>query len=302
MKYPLVSIITINYNQPGLTAQLLASLRHITYPNVEVWVVDNASTDAPIDAIIPYFPEVHFIKNCQNLGFAGGNNIAAKQAHGQYLLFINNDVEVCPHFLEPLVKRLQSDESIGMVSPKIKYFEAPHLIQYAGSTEINPFTVRGRFVGHQQPDGDAYAHSTPTAYIHGASMLVSRRVIDKIGYMNPDYFLYYEELDWCARARRNGFKIWYEATSVVWHKESMTTGKNSTLKIYYQTKNRLKFLRHNSLWWQQIAGLSFIFLLAIPKNIIAFVYQKRPDLAKASYAAMVDFLFHPSSFFNPQSS
>lgn len=293
---PLVSIITINYDQPQITAQLLESLRKITYSNVEIWVVDNNSPNRSVDAITSSFPEVKFIKSAANLGFAGGNNLAAKQANGEYLLFINNDVEVSPTFLEPLVQCLQSDTSIGMVSPKIKYFDSPTILQYAGCSEINLITGQGHFIGHREEDHQAFGQSVPTAYIHGAAMLVTRNVLDQTGFMDDDYFLYYEELDWCARARRDGFSIWYVAESEVWHKESMSTGKESPLKVYFQTRNRLKFLQKNGQLWQQIIGLGFILGLAIPKNVLMYSLKKRGDLAKASLMGVLDYFLNRNAF------
>ncbi|MFN8345315.1 MAG: glycosyltransferase [Spirosomataceae bacterium] len=293
---PLVSIITINYDQPQITAQLLESLRKITYSNVEIWVVDNNSPNRSTDAIAPFFPEVKFLKSTTNVGFAGGNNLAAQQARGEYLLFINNDVEVAPGFLEPLVERLQSDRSIGMVSPKIKYFDAPDTLQYAGCSEINLITGQGHFIGHRETDGSAFSQSAPTAYIHGAAMLVTRQVLTQTGFMDDDYFLYYEELDWCARARRDGFNVWYVAESEVWHKESMSTGKESPLKVYFQTRNRLKFLRKNGKLWQQFVGLGFILGVALPKNILMYRLKKRSDLAQAALSGAADYLLNRNAF------
>lgn len=293
---PLVSIITINYDQPKVTAQLLESLQKITYSNVEVLVVDNNSPKHSVASIMPQFPDVTFIESATNLGFAGGNNLAIKEAKGDYLLFINNDVEVAPDFLEPLVKCLQSDSSIGMASPKIKYFDAPTMLQYAGCTEINLITGQGHFIGHHQEDQLAFTQTQPTAYIHGAAMLVSRKVLEQTGLMDDDYFLYYEELDWCARAKRDGFGIWYVAESEVWHKESMSTGKESPLKVYFQTRNRLKFLQKNGQLWQQIIGIGFILGLAVPKNTLTYLLKKRYDLAKASLMGAVDYLLNRNAF------
>ncbi|GAB2799956.1 glycosyltransferase family 2 protein [Rhabdobacter roseus] len=279
--HPLVSIITVNYNQPQVTAELLRTLRAITYPKVEVWVVDNASPQPGFDALIPLFPEVHFLKSEVNLGFAGGNNLAVKQAQGKYLLFINNDTEVPPGFLEPLVARMEADPGIGMVSPKIKYFYEDNLIQYAGSTEINPLTGRNRAIGQREKDDGRFDQSGPTAYIHGAAMLVSRAVIEKVGLMDDIFFLYYEELDWCARAQRAGFAVWYVAESEILHKESVSTGRESTLKTYYLTRNRLLFMRRNFRGLVGWVGILFFWLVALPKNIVMLSLKRRFDLANA---------------------
>ncbi len=288
--YPLVSIITINYNQAQVTADLLRSLQKITYPNVEILVIDNNSTQRSVLDIQHHFPEVCFIKSAHNLGFAGGNNLAVAQAKGDYLLFINNDVEVAPDFLEPLVAQMQANTKIGMVSPKIRYFDTPEVLQYAGSSAINSITGQGHFIGHGQVDNGQFDKNRQTAFVHGAAMLVSKAVIAKTGLMDDSFFLYYEELDWCARSQKDGFESWYVANSVVWHKESISTGKQSALKVYYQTRNRLKFMRRNARFWQQMLGLGFFLCFSFPKNMMAFMFKKRWDLADAYQKGTLDFL------------
>src|SRR5688572_26442584 len=115
---PLVSVITINYNQLQLTLDLLKSLRNITYPAIEIIVVDNASVQNPLPTISAEYPEVKVIVSEKNLGFAGGNNLGIEAAAGKYLLFLNNDTEVDPGFLEPLVTLFETDPKAGAASSK----------------------------------------------------------------------------------------------------------------------------------------------------------------------------------------
>lgn len=277
---PLVSIIAVNYNQPQVTREFLDSVKDITYPNYEIFVVDNGSPQQGIQALIPDYPWVKFIISPQNLGFAGGNNLAIKEAKGAYILLLNNDTEVPVGFLEPLVNAMQQNPKIGMASPKIKYFFEDNMIQYAGSPEINVFTGRGEAFGKKQKDLGQFDKSTQTAYIHGAAVLVSRKVLDKTGLMDDSYFLYYEELDWCKRCRNDGFEVWYIAESMVLHKESVSTGKNSPLKMYYMTRNRLKFMKQNFTLLQWLISFSFFVFVAIPKNLLVFVKNKQYEFIK----------------------
>ncbi|HNY01467.1 MAG TPA: glycosyltransferase family 2 protein, partial [Bacteroidales bacterium] len=191
--YPLVSIITVNYNQSAVTLDLLRSLQRVTWPRLEVIVVDNASPSDRPERIREEFPGVTLILSPENLGFAGGNNLGIRQATGRYLFFLNNDTEVEPGVIEPLVSLLESHPEIGAVSPKIRYFDQPELLQYAGFTRMNPWTVRNRAVGFRQPDGPAFNTLSPTHAVHGAAMMVPRSVIDEVGEMSEEYFLYYEE-------------------------------------------------------------------------------------------------------------
>jgi GT2 family glycosyltransferase len=116
---PLVSIVSVNYNQPEVTCEMLQSLRNVTYPNFETLIVDNGSPTKSPDIIRENYPEVQLIISEKNLGFAGGNNIALKQAKGDYVLLLNNDTEVKPDFLDSLVELMESDKTIGIVSSKI---------------------------------------------------------------------------------------------------------------------------------------------------------------------------------------
>jgi GT2 family glycosyltransferase len=163
---PLVSIISVNYNQAGLTCELLASLRRISYPCVEVIVVDNASpTEAP-DRIATEFPEVTLIRSARNLGFAGGNNLGVAVAKGKYLLFLNNDTEVEPGFLEPLVACFEADPRAGVASPKIMFHGTDRLVQYAGSAGISTWTGRNREFDGPHLDQGQFQKITLTNLVH----------------------------------------------------------------------------------------------------------------------------------------
>lgn len=269
MNKPLVSIITINFNQASTTAELLRTLEKVSYPAFEVIVVDNGSTEN-IDWIVTAFPTVTFLKTGQNLGFSGGNNVGMRIAKGDYFLLLNNDTEVPEHFLEPMVERMLSDPTIGALSPKIIFHAPPQLIQYAGFTPINPYTMRGFSIGFKEVDNGQYAVAMPTSRAHGAAMLISRKVVNTIGLMPEIYFLYYEEMDYCEQIKRAGYTIWYEAQSMIYHKESVSTGKNSVLKTYYLSRNRLLYTRRNVSTFAFIISSAYFALLVIPKSIFQF--------------------------------
>ena len=267
MSKPLVSIISINYNQAQVTCALLASLRQLTYPNYEVIVVDNASPTEDPGVIAERFPEVQLIRSADNLGFAGGNNLGIRASQGQYCLFLNNDTEVVPHLLEPLVAVFERDARVGIVSPKIIYYGTENrLIQYAGCAGISPWTGRGFVVGSMEPDTGQHDTSQATGLIHGAAMMVPTRVIRQAGLMPEVYFLYYEELDWCEMIKRMGYLPYYEAGATVYHKESVSVGQGSVLRTYYLNRNRLLYIRRNLRGWQRWSGALFFLSVAVPKN------------------------------------
>jgi len=284
--YPSVSIVSINYNGAQVTCEMLDSLKNITYPNFEVIIVDNASKEDP-SIIFEKHPWIKFIRSDKNLGFAGGNNLGFKQATGKYFLMLNNDTEVPEGFLEPLVQRMESDPKIGAVSPKIIFHHTPGMLQFAGFEPINPFTVRGNAIGYGKQDNGDFDQSMPTSRAHGAAMMVSRKVVEEIGLMADLYFLYYEEMDYCERIKNAGYSIWYEAESKIYHKESMATGKGSTLKTYYLTRNRILYQRRNVKGITLFVSLLFLTFVSIPKNTLQYLLKGKTDMLKAFYKGVI---------------
>ena len=295
--FPLISIITVNYNQAKTTMEMIESLSNITYPNIEIIVVDNASTKEDPQIIKETYPRIILIESVLNYGFAGGNNLGIMRARGEYILLLNNDTIVDPNFLEPLVKKFQDNPKIGAISPKIRYFYKKDTFQYAGYTEINKWTIRNKTIGENEIDTGQYDEDRETAYTHGAAMMVPMEVIKKVGMMSYEFFLYYEEADWCLRIRKYGYKIMYVHNSLVYHKGSVTTGKNSALKVHYLTRNRLVFMRRN------IHGIEFVFALlyqlvvAIGKNSIIFILKGKWKLAGAYWSGI---LWNVKNVFNKE--
>jgi GT2 family glycosyltransferase len=276
-----VSIITVNFNQTEVTCALLESLRQLTYPNFEVIIVDNGSVKDNPEPIAARYPEFKLIKSPVNLGFAGGNNLGVKSAEGDFLMFLNNDTEVDPGFLEPLVAKLESDKKIGMVSPKIRFHHTPDTIQYAGYTPLSKITLRQRLIGFREKDTGQYDQGSETFSIHGAAMMIPRRVIDEVGIMAEMFFLYYEEHDWAMRVKKAGYTIHYVPQSLVLHKESISTGKESPLKAYYINRNRFLFARRNLTGIRRVASLAYLSAIAFPKGLLTYLIERRYDLAKS---------------------
>ncbi len=285
-KWPLVSVVTVNYNQSKVTCEFLSSFEKITYRNTEVFVVDNASKEEDhADSIKEKFPYIHFIQNKTNLGFAGGNNVALPYCNGKYILFINNDTEVEKGFLEPLVEVLESDETIGMVSPKIQYFNPKSVLQFAGFTPFNMITIRNFAIGFGEKDTGKYDDIRETGSIFGAAMLISVKAIRTVGPMSELFFLYYEEHDWAAQIKKNGYYIYYCGKSLVIHKESVSTVKNSPFQIYYLTRGRILFARRNTKGFKKILTFLYLHFVTFPRITFGFLLKGRIDLILASWKA-----------------
>lgn len=283
---PLVSIITINYNESQVTLDMLESLKNCDYPNVQVIVVDNASPNDNPDIIKEKFPYITLIKSKENLGFAGGNNLGVKEAKGEYLFFINNDTIVPKNCIGPLVETLKNNPSIGMVSPKIKFHWDDSLIQYAGYTPMSHWTIRNNSIGYHQKDDGRFDAEGETNSIHGAAMMVPRKIVDEVGMMTEIYFLYYEEHDWAEQIKRAGYQVYYQPKSFILHKESLSTGKFSPLKTYYISRNRILFARRNFKTLQLVVSMLFQVFVSIPKNIFVFSIKREFEHLKAFWNAI----------------
>jgi GT2 family glycosyltransferase len=280
-----VSIITVNFNQPKVTEELLASIPNAGF---EIIVVDNASKpDTTPDWRIKY-PGVKFIRSEQNLGFAGGNNLGIKEATGDYLFFVNNDTEFTAGLVDILVEVMNANPLVGMISPKIKYYNEKNLIQYAGYTPMNFYTCRNSCIGLREKDTGQYDHLTgPTAYCHGAAMMVRKEAIEKAGMMNENFFLYYEEVDWCEHIKKAGYQAWVCTEALIYHKESVSVGKKSRLKEYFMNRNRILFIRRNAPVFKMVVFYIYFILLVAPRNVISYVKDKNynfiPMLFKATW-------------------
>jgi GT2 family glycosyltransferase len=287
MDYPLVSIISVTYDHPDITCEMLSSLRKITYPNIEIIIVDNDSPNDDPSIIKELYPEVIFIQNKENLGFAGGNNTGIRIAKGKYLLLLNNDTEVDPGFLEPLVEKFESDPKAGAASPKIRFYHTPDTIQFAGFSRINPYTIRSKGYGYRVKDVGQFDLDFITNFVHGAAMMIPMEIIRKVGLMAECYFLYYEELDWATRIKKAGYELWYIHNSLVLHKESMSTGKMSPEKIYFMNRARLIYLRRNVTGFPFIIAILYQICISIPKNALKFLVKGEPGQFKAYHKAVM---------------
>jgi len=164
-----------------------------------------------------------------------------------------------------------------MVSPKFHYFFSKGTIEYAGYEAVNPFTGRNGMIGCREEDRGQYNEVRETHYVHGGAMMVPRRVIEEVGAMPEQYFLYYEEFDWSEQVKRKGYKIYYQPEALIYHKESMTTGKSSPLKTFYLTRNRILFMRRNASWSAFLVFVSYFVCFTIPKNSVGYLVKGQRD-------------------------
>jgi hypothetical protein len=280
-KQPLISIITLNYNQAPVTRAFLESSKNLHYTNYELLVCDMASSLNPATVFNPSdYPNTRLLMSDKNLGFAGGNNWGMRQAKGEFIFVVNNDTELTPDILQQLLIPFSKNPSIGVVCPKIKYFANRRIIQYAGFRKMNPFTGRTETIGDLEQDNGQYDIPGATHGAHGCAMMVKKEVIEKTGMFPEKFFLYYEEWDWSARIQKAGYLIWYQPDATIYHKESMTVGKENPMKTYYHTRNRILYMRRNSDLFHLLVFSIFFSLFALPKAIFTCLKNRQPTQLK----------------------
>lgn len=206
------------------------------------------------------------IKNEKNYGFAEGNNIgmrAALTTEPDYVLLLNNDMVVDKQFLRELVNVAEDNANAGFVGPKIYYYDYKgrgDVINFAGG-KLDILRGRARHIGFNEIDEGQYEETTRVDYVEGSCVLVRKDVIQKVGTLNPHYFNYWEDSDWCLRAKKQGYLSFFAARSKVWHKvTSSNTGEN---KQYYLTRNAFWFFREHASKIQYLSYLLYFFAFDI---------------------------------------
>jgi len=230
---PKVAIVVLNWNGLVDTEECLQSLKKISYPNTQIIVVDNASTDNSVKEIKERYPEVRLIENKDNMGFCEGNNIgimAALEQGSDYVLILNNDTIVEPDFLEGLVRVAESNPEIGAVIPKIRCFYNQQKIWFAGYRRVE------RYSTFMQPETELTDWGRPSDAASGCAILLRRKALEQIGLFDPRFFFAFEDIDFSVRLKAGGFKIYYTPKSIVYHKAGQSSSLSETA-VYYRTRN-----------------------------------------------------------------
>jgi hypothetical protein len=249
MKTPPKVIITVlNFNKCTDTIECIDSLEKIDYPNYEIVLVDNASNDNSVELFKERYssnPKIQLVINSANLGYAGGNNLAIRKLINgdvNYFFLLNNDTVVKPDFLTPLINAAEANDGIAIVGPKIYKFGSNDTLFCAGTKTIPSFG-QPFLRGNGERDDGRYDKVEEVDYISGTALMIKKDVIERIGLLDERFFAYFEDWDWCIRARKAGYKCVYVPEAIVWHKGSATIGYKSPPYYYHMTKSRILFAR-----------------------------------------------------------
>jgi len=251
---PKVYIIILNWNGLKDTLECLDSVLKLDYPNFEVIVVDNCSSDDSVEIIRHKYSQVVLIENSKNLGFAGGNNVAMKyamKAGADYVWLLNNDTIIEPDSLLKLVDGAEQSLEIGLVSPVIYQYGGPEHVQFMGAyVDFTHFSVTA-VMDSKELENQCVQRNL---FLWGTALLIKRDVIESIGYLSEKYFAYVEDRDYSFRALRANFRNIVKLDARIFHKGSKSTGRHSPIQVFLGTRN-LYFV-----WSDNTHGFKRIFL------------------------------------------
>jgi GT2 family glycosyltransferase len=244
---PRVSIIIVTWNGLHLLQRCLPSVLATAYPNLEVIVADNASTDGTAGWLQRTHPGVKVVCHPENWAFCRGNNAAVPDATGEFVLLLNNDIEVPPGWLWPLVHEMTADPTVAAVQPKLLQIDDRQRFEYAGAAGGHldrlgyPFT-RGRLFFTMESDAGQYDAPTDIFWATGAALLLRRSALDTVGLLDERFRLHMEEIDLCWRLHRAGYRVRVAPASEVYHIGGASLPQGSPEKVYYNFRNSLLLL------------------------------------------------------------
>ncbi len=253
-----VAIVILNYNGRKHLEQFMPSVLNTHYPQLEVVVADNGSTDDSVAYIQRFYPNITILQNTRNDGFAGGYNWALKRVESDYYILLNSDVQVTPHWVDSIIVLMEADKSIAACQPKILSFKNPTLFEYAGAAGgwIDyfgyPFS-RGRVFDICEQDAGQYNQNESIFWASGAALFVRSKVFHEMKGFDPYFFAHQEEIDLCWRMQIAGYGIMACTDSVVYHLGAGTLPRGGK-KVYLNFRNNLIMISKNlpwrELWWK----------------------------------------------------
>jgi len=247
---PKVSVVVLNWNGKHFLEKFLPSVLQSSYPNLEIYVADNASTDDSVSFLKQTYPQINIILNKANLGFAAGYNQALSEIDSDYFVLLNSDVEVSRAWIEPVIRLMEADSKIAAAQPKIKDWNKRSLFEYAGAAGgfLDRFGYpfcRGRIFDSREEDFGQYNTATEIFWASGAAFFIKKSAWDFASGFDADFFAHMEEIDLCWRLKNLGYTIAYCPDAEVYHIGGGTLQTDSPFKTYLNFRNNLFMLLKN---------------------------------------------------------
>ncbi len=273
-----IAIVILNWNGELLLKSYLPSVIDFT-PKTDIYVVDNASTDASVDYVRQHHPYIKIIVNNSNGGFAKGYNDALKQIDADIFCLLNSDVEVSENWLDPIVSLFTKNPEAAIVQPKILDLINTDYFEYAGAAggfldQLGYPFCRGRIFQSLEKDEGQYDDTREVFWATGACMFVRKKIFHELGGFDEDYFAHQEEVDLCWRAQNRGYKIFYVGTSKVYHLGGSTLSNMNPKKTYLNFRNSLFSITKNLTLGRALV-IIFARLLMDAVAAVRFIFQGR---------------------------
>jgi len=299
-KHPKISILLLNWNNWKDTKQCLESLRHITYPNFDIILVDNGSSDDSLSNMQIFKDKntelkISILKNKQNLGFGGGNNIGINFAlnnNSDYVLLLNNDTSVASDFLESMIAVTEDNPKVGLVSPSIFFYDKRDLLWFGGPTYFR-WSKMDKAAGVKLFKKPLGKNPKPTRleFASGACMLIKRDVLKKIDGFYPPYFLYFEDIDLSFAIKKTGYNLVWVPNSSIWHKVSATTlpALGSNLLNYYNHRNILLLAKRHGPLWVRYFYMHIWAIYKYFKQLVKIMFGYNREISRAIKQGIEDY-------------
>ncbi|MBD1394677.1 glycosyltransferase family 2 protein [Mucilaginibacter glaciei] len=289
MQAPKVAVVILNWNGLKYLRDFLPSVLASTWPNLEVVVGDNGSSDGSIAFVRTVYPSITIIENNDNYGFTGGYNRVLAKVEADYYILLNSDVEVEPGWIEPVIAQMESDELIAAAAPKIKSFLQKDYFEHAGAAGgfIDKYGYpfcRGRIFFDIEADTGQYEQAGEIFWASGAAMFIKKKCWDLAGGFDESFFAHMEEIDLCWRLKNMGYKVVYCPQSQVYHVGGGTLNAENPFKTYLNFRNNLLLLKNNLPFWKAFWVITIRFFMDLLALTRFLMEGKRKDAWAVSRA------------------
>jgi len=286
---PKVAIVILNWNGVKHLQEFLPSVTRSNWPNLEIVVGDNASTDGSVAFVKENYPSVTIIENDANYGFTGGYNRVLEKVEADYYILLNSDVEVPAGWITPVIELMESDPLIAVAAPKIKSWSQKDHFEHAGAAGgfIDSFGYpfcRGRIFYEVEEDNGQYQQSGEVFWASGAALFIKKKYWDEAGGFDDRFFAHMEEIDLCWRLKNLGYKVMYCAQSEVYHVGGGTLNTENPFKTYLNFRNNLLLLKKNLPYWRSVYVIGSRYFMDLMALFRFLNEGKRKDAAAVSKA------------------
>jgi len=302
MHTPKVAVVILNWNGIKYLRNFLPSVLASTWPNLDIVVGDNASSDGSVAFLRESYPSIRVIENNANYGFTGGYNRVLAQVDADYYILLNSDVEVQPDWIQPVIALMESDEKIAAAAPKIKSFAQKNYFEHAGAAGgfIDKFGYpfcRGRIFYDIEEDRGQYEAAGEIFWASGASLFIKKKYWQQAGGFDESFFAHMEEIDLCWRLKNMGLKVMYCPQSEVFHVGGGTLNAENPFKTYLNFRNNLLLIKNNLPFWKAFWVINIRMWLDLIALLRFLMEGKRKDAWAVSRAHQnfVKILFTGSS-------